>query len=175
MVALNVQTILCAAALLALTWVSPCHAANEGDAILGTWLTDDGGAQIEIVKSGDKYDGEIVWLKEPSYPKDDPEAGKATRDRENPDAAKRNQPMIGLCLLENFEYVGDNKWHKGTIYNPEHGKTYNANLSLPEPNKLKVRGYIGISLLGGSTVWTRQPPPGTEQKAPATPPKEQHK
>jgi hypothetical protein len=90
-----------------------------------------------------------------SYPKDDPEAGKPKHDRKNPDVAKRDQPMIGLRLLADFEYTGDNSWKHGTIYNPEKGKTYRANLSLAKDSSLKIHGYVGISLLGETTVWTR--------------------
>jgi uncharacterized protein (DUF2147 family) len=51
--------------------------------------------------------------------------------------------------------VGDNKYKEGFIYNPENGKDYHANLTLDGADKLKVRGYIGVSLFGETEVWIR--------------------
>jgi uncharacterized protein (DUF2147 family) len=138
--------------------------ADEPDAIIGQWLADDGSARFEIFKADGKYHGKIVWLKDPAYGPADKEPGKPVHDRHNPDASKRNQPLVGLVMLKDFEYTGGNKWEEGTIYNPDSGKTYNANLSLKDPTRLKVHGYIGISLIGGSTIWTRWEGAGQEQK-----------
>jgi uncharacterized protein (DUF2147 family) len=129
--------------------------AEEADAITGQWLTSEGEVRIDIFREDGKYFGKIVWLKEPVYPDDDPEAGKPVRDRENPDPAKRGRPVLGLMLLSHFEYAGNHRWVCGGIYNPENGKTYRADLSLTPEGALKVRGFVGIRLLGRSTVWTR--------------------
>jgi uncharacterized protein (DUF2147 family) len=128
---------------------------DAGDAILGRWLTSEKDARIEIFKSDGKYCGKIAWAKVAVYPKGDSEAGKPKHDRNNPDATKREQPLIGLTLLNNFEYAGENSWTRGSLYNPESGKTYKARLSLSKEGALNVRGYLGVSLLGETTVWTR--------------------
>lgn len=142
-------------AFLVFLFLSTSAHANQADAILGRWLTEKGEAVFEIGKTGEKYVGKIVWLQEPTYDDDDKEAGKPVRDREHPDPEKRNQPIVGSCPLNGFEYTADNTWSKGTIYNADNGKTYKATLSLTEDGQLKVHGYIGISLIGGSTHWTR--------------------
>ena len=128
---------------------------RDANAVVGQWLTSEGGVRIEIFKMDGKYFRKIVWVKERTYPKDDPEAGKPKHDRKNPDVTKRDQPMIGLRLLAGFEYAGDNSWTHGTIYNPENGKTYKANLTLAKDGSLKIHGYVRIPLLGETTVWTR--------------------
>jgi uncharacterized protein (DUF2147 family) len=46
-------------------------------------------------------------------------------------------------------------WEDGKIYDPKNGKTYSCKMTL-EGNELKVRGYVGFSLLGRTTVWTRK-------------------
>ena len=143
--------------------------SEEADGVIGQWLTDDGGARIEIFKENGTYCGKIVWLKEPVYPKEDKEAGKPIRDRNNPDPAKRDQPYVGIYLLRDFAYKGENTWTNGTIYNPENGKTYSAKLRLESKDKLKVRGFIGISLIGGSTFWSRCEEPATPPAAEAKP------
>jgi uncharacterized protein (DUF2147 family) len=53
---------------------------------------------------------------------------------------------------------GDGAWSGGFIYDPNSGKTYRCKLKLKDRNTLKLRGYIGISLLGRTDVWTRQEP-----------------
>jgi uncharacterized protein (DUF2147 family) len=135
---------------------SAAYAANP-DAILGKWLNGKQTAHVEIYKADGKYYGKIVWLKEPVYPADDKQgmAGKTKVDRENPDAAKRNQPILGLVILRNFVFVKDGLWEDGMIYDPENGKDYKCKMTLESPDILNVRGYIGISLLGRTDTWTR--------------------
>ena len=152
-----------------------CHAATEpADAVVGEWLTAEGKGRVEIVKKVNakkqtRYHGRIVWLKEPKYPADDEEAGKTKHDRHNPDAAKRKKPIVGLTMLSNFEYTGDKTWSNGTIYDPENGKTYKCVITMPNPKKLHVRGYIGFSFLGRTTVWTRYVKPKVDKPNADTP------
>ena len=138
----------------------PVVAAEGGDAIVGLWLTapsDNGRARVEVreVEEG-RYDGSIVWLEKPTYPEDDERGmgGQKRVDRENPDPELRQRPILGLKIVEGFEYAGDKQWKDGTIYDPENGKTYRAKAKL-EGDTLKVRGFIGFSLLGRTTEWTR--------------------
>jgi uncharacterized protein (DUF2147 family) len=141
------------------------HAAGtEADAIVGQWFTSEKDARIEIFEVNGKYDGKIVWEKNSIYPAGDPECGKPKHDRENPDVAKRGQPLLGLTLLTGFEYAGGNSWTHGTLYNPEDGNTYKTRLSLTPEGTLKVRGYLGISLIGKTVVWTRYEEPVKAQK-----------
>jgi uncharacterized protein (DUF2147 family) len=134
-------------------------AMADGDGILGVWATEPDGnqAHIEISKVDGLYEGRVVWLEEPVYAEaEGPEwAGKAKVDRENPDPELRSRPAIGLRLMEGFRYSGGNLWHKGTIYDPENGKTYKCKMTLSDDGVLKVRGFIGMSLLGRTTEWTR--------------------
>ena len=83
------------------------------------------------------------------------ENGKPKVDNNNPDKNKQNLPIIGLIILEDFSFDGDDEWKYGTIYDPESGKTYDCNLTLKSKNILHVRGYIGISLFGRTETWTR--------------------
>jgi uncharacterized protein (DUF2147 family) len=82
-------------------------------------------------------------------------AGKPVVDRENSNPDLRSQPLMGLQLMEGFTYNGKDVWEKGTIYNPENGKTYKCKMTLVAPNRLEVRGYVGIPLLGATSIWTR--------------------
>ena len=136
--------------------------AQDGDAILGLWATDpEGGggeAHVRIYKEDGKYFGKIVWLAEPVYPDDDPKGtpGEEKTDLNNPDPDLRGEPVVGLLITRDFVYNGDGLWHKGTIYDPDNGKTYKCKIKYGDSDKvLKVRGYIGVSMLGRTTYWTR--------------------
>lgn len=125
------------------------HKSSE-EQIVGEWLTSNQKAKIKIFKKNNLYYGSISWIKEPL--KD----GKPKLDINNPDTAKRTQPIMGLMLLTAFKYVGDDEWEDGHIYDPEEGKTYSCNMELKDNGKtLHVRGYVGISLMGRTDVWTR--------------------
>jgi uncharacterized protein (DUF2147 family) len=134
--------------------------AAEGDALLGLWATgpadDPDLAHVRISKEGETYAGAIVWLAEPIYGPDDEQGmgGQPKVDRENPDPELKKRPIIGLPLVEGFSYAGKNRWKGGTIYDPNNGKTYSCKLKL-NGDVLKVRGYIGVSLIGRTTQWTR--------------------
>jgi len=131
--------------------------ADEADMLLGGWLTAEGKSKVEVYKCGEKYCGKIVWLKAPQYPAGDPQgmAGKDKIDRENPDPALKNRPLIGILMIQDFIYDGEAEWSEGTIYDPRNGKTYNCKMTLTDENTLEVRGYVGLPLFGKTAIWTR--------------------
>lgn len=123
--------------------------AQEADAILGRWYTENDEAIVEIKKKGATYSGSIIFLKVP-LEKD----GTPKLDKENPDPSKRKQPILGLEFLTGFSY-SNGQWTGGTIYDPESGKTYTAKMYFTGEN-LEVRGYVlGLPFLGRSQIWTR--------------------
>ncbi len=134
--------------------------AADGDAVLGVWATspkDEGGqAHVKIYQEDGKYFGKIIWLAEPVYPPGDQDAGQQKLDRENPDPALRGRPVMGLEIVKDFTYKGDDEWGGGTVYDPAKGKTYKARMRLADNGKvLKLRGYVGIPMFGRTTEWTR--------------------
>jgi uncharacterized protein (DUF2147 family) len=60
-----------------------------------------------------------------------------------------------MVLMKDFEYDSKNVWDDGEIYDPKSGKTYSCKMTLTDPRRLEVRGYVGISLIGRTDVWTR--------------------
>ena len=133
---------------------APARAVDAGS-VIGFWNTQDNDAVFEIYACGSLYCGKITSLEEPDYPPTDKKMpGKPKVDSNNPDPALRNRTLVGLRLIFGFHYEGDNSW-KGMIYNPEDGETYRCNFSMDGENRLKVRGYIGIPLLGKTQTWTR--------------------
>jgi uncharacterized protein (DUF2147 family) len=57
--------------------------------------------------------------------------------------------------MTGFTPAGSGKWENGTIYDPKSGNTYACNMELEGTNTLRLRGYIGISLIGRTEVWKR--------------------
>ncbi|MXV52566.1 DUF2147 domain-containing protein [Pedobacter sp. HMF7647] len=118
------------------------------DAIVGKWLSQHGNGQIQIFKKGDKYFGKLIWLKEPNDDKGNPK-----HDVYNPDTKLRSRPVLGLEILKDFAFE-DGTYEDGTVYDPKSGKTYSCKMTIKD-NKLNIRGYIGISLLGRTEIWSR--------------------
>jgi len=133
------------AILFVLCGFSPLFAQKDADKIVGVWLNQEKDGTVEIFKKGDKYYGKI-------------KTKSSTRefDDKNPDTKLQKRKLIGLEILENFTYSGDNVWEEGTIYDPKSGKTYSCKMTLEKDNKtLNIRGFIGFSMFGRTTVWTR--------------------
>jgi len=141
--------------LVLLAAAVPLWAAS--DDILGTWLNQKQDAKIEVFKCGGNYCGKIVWLKTPTYPTDSKEGTPGTPkiDTKNPDASKRKTPLMNMQIMDGFQFVGDNLWKNGKIYDPDVGKTYSAKATLISHDELNLRGFVGISLLGRTEKWTR--------------------
>lgn len=114
------------------------------DDIVGTWLTEDQTGQIAIYKSNSKYFGKI-------------QDGTSDEhfDVNNPDDARRNDPLIGLVILKDLQFDSGGEWKDGTVYDPKNGKTYKCMLELLDKNKLRITGYIGFTWIGRSEVWHR--------------------
>jgi uncharacterized protein (DUF2147 family) len=84
------------------------------------------------------------------------------QDAHNPDpqcarceGAMKNRPLRGLRILCGLQKNGD-QWSGGTILDPENGKTYQCAIAVEEGGKrLKVRGFIVLSLFGRTEYWVR--------------------
>jgi len=129
--------------------------AGPGD-IFGAWNTAGGDSKLELFKCGTKVCGKIVWLKVPSYidPVDGP-VGKTKVDWKNPNPAVRKRPILGLQVVKGLTARSNYRWDKGTCYDPETGKEYKCKMQLIAPDRLDLRGFIGVSLLGRTFSLTR--------------------
>ena len=120
----------------------------QSDKIEGVWLNEEKDAKIQIYKARDgKFYGKIVWLKDPM------ENGKPKTDKKNPKDQLKAQPLVELVILKGFNMDG-NTYEDGTIYDPNNGKTYDCKMTY-KGKTLAIRGFIGLSLFGRTTVWQR--------------------
>jgi len=118
--------------------------------VVGKWKTidDETGkpkSTVEIYKQDGKIYGKVIEIVDP--------AKQDAICKDCPDDAK-GQPIMGLVILKGLKKDGD-EYSGGTILDPNNGKVYKCLIALENPDKLKVRGYVGFSLLGRSQYWER--------------------
>ena len=136
----------------------PAAAPGVGAAadVIGVWIDHTGRGAIEIVPCGGRLCGYVFWVQDALNQK-----GQPLLDRKNPDPKRRGKPMCGTQVLVNLQKqeparVG-NVWGAGSIYNPEDGEIFDAEIKLTSANELSVLGYLGIKMFGESFVWKRAP------------------
>ncbi len=124
-----------AAALLCLT-VATAAASTPP---IGTWFTQGKGGVVQVRRCGeDALCGIIVGLT-PSP------QGKLPRDYQG-------GPQCRRTLLTNMRPEDDGRWH-GTVTNPEDGRTYDAEIWIGQDGSMRLRGYLGLPLLGITQIW----------------------
>ena len=138
-----------AAILLVAIWTAPQARAAEPE---GLWYAEGGAAQVEIRSCASGLCGRVVWLRSPFD-----ENGCPWRDLQNESESLRERSVLGLEILHGLEPSSDEQavWTNGAIYDPTSGRSYRATLRLRGADRLEVRGYVGIPLLGRTTTWIR--------------------
>src|SRR5882724_13581301 len=106
--------------------------ANSAPNITGDWVTADRNAVVRIASCGIQKCGTVVRVlaRGPAVPQ---------TDLNNPDAALRSRPFVGLKVLSGFTAEAS-AWVNGRAYDPKTGRTYNAKLSLNPDGSLTVTG-----------------------------------
>lgn len=154
--------------LLAAGLLPATIALAASDTPVGTWKTidDETGkakAIVEISAENGALQGKVIEVLQ-SDQGDNPVCKECEGER-------HNQPVEGMTILWGLERDGD-QWEGGHILDPNNGKIYKAKMELTDNGEsLKVRGYIGFSLLGRTQVWQRAEPPApppAPASAPAT-------
>lgn len=119
--------------------------AETPDPAMGLWLTQNERSVIQITPCEAGICGSVYWIID----------GGMQTDANNPDEAKRSAPLCGLPILWGFEKQRAGTWSNGNIYKADDGDLYSANLETQEDGTLKVRGYLGVSWLGKTQIWSR--------------------
>ena len=142
-------------ALLALT-ATALHAQSlpaEARAYLGDWTTygDDGDeaqAVIRLTEENGVLNGRIVRV-------------LPTRQYPNPqfqcdDCRGRSQgaDLRTVPLIEDMTWDED-EFNGGRILDPQNGRSYRAFMRRDGPDRLRVRGVVGVRALGRTQVWRR--------------------
>ena len=125
---------------------------DNGDNILGEYLTDRGGtkSKVRVTKNADgTYNAQVFWV-EKLYD----ESGNKRKDEKNPDKSLRNVDVDQIVLVKGLKYIAEDKeWGDAKIYDPTMGIKVNATAEFTDANTLKLRGTImGI---GKTLYWKR--------------------
>ena len=117
--------------------------------IEGKWKTidDETGQEKSIVEIFKKSDGKYY--------------GKVTQLLIKPANAncvdckddRKNKPILGMEVVRGLKKDG-NEFTGGTITDPKTGKTYKCTITR-SGDKLNVRGYMGISIMGRTQTWQK--------------------
>ena len=128
-------------------------ALAQAPSAVGRWTTIDDETKkpksvITIYEEGGKLFGKIEKLFREPNEEQNPLCDKC-------EGTLKNQPITGMVILRDLKKDGD-EWTGGTILDPANGKTYKAKIAVQDGGKkLKVRGYIGMALLGRTQHWVR--------------------
>jgi uncharacterized protein (DUF2147 family) len=131
-----------AAAVAAVPAPAAADTSHDPKSPIGEWVTEDGEGRVRIRACGQALCGVISA----GDPKD--------TDRHNPDASKRNRPLLGTPVLIDMKSVNNKRW-EGDIYNAKNGKTYASNIMLKGPDVLRVEGCVFGGFFCGGQDWTR--------------------
>ncbi len=123
----------------------------QKQSVLGKWKTidDETGAPkaiVEIYEKSGKIYGKIITVLE-----------EQNKDKlcVNCSGEDKNKPILGMVIIKGLSKEDNNEYGSGKILDPKTGKIYKCFIHLEGNDKLKVRGYIGISILGRTQYWYR--------------------
>ena len=122
----------------------------QSNSVIGKWKTidDETGKPksiVEIYEKSGKIYGKVVDILD---------AEKKKNLCTSCPGEDKNKPVMGLVIIKGLSKDGD-EYNAGKILDPVTGKTYKCFLALDGSDKLKVRGYIGLSLFGRTQTWQR--------------------
>ena len=109
---------------------------------VGLWKTiDDESKQerslVRITETGGVLSGKIEKLTDPA---------RAAAKCEKCDGAKKDQPIVGMTVIEGVKKNADHPyWDGGTILDPESGKVYKARFTPKDGGKtMEMRGFVAF-------------------------------
>jgi uncharacterized protein (DUF2147 family) len=131
--------------LVLLSPLSVAVAGGDAEAQMRGYWQEPLGAIVEVYSCADGLCLRIAQFAPGAHPH---------TDQNNPDPTLRARSLCGLLIGQGF--VASDRQHAagGHLYDPRSGQTYRGALSA-EGNLLRLRGYVGIPLLGRTAVWTR--------------------
>lgn len=132
--------------MLAMTSGALAQSASD---IVGIWETEDGGLKFEVFDAGNEYQARLL------YGKYVMEADNVTfmKDTKNPDEALKSRSLKHVTVLSGLTWQ-DGEWTGGSFYSPRNGTTVSCSAKIVD-DKLHMRGFVGISLLGQTIVFRR--------------------
>ena len=117
--------------------------------VTGFWKTidDRSGSEksvIEIFEQNGKLHGKVIKLLQ----------GATYTTCEKCEGELKDKPLVGMVIIHDLTMT-ETGGTDGSVMDPNSGKTYDLYIELQNPDKLKLRGYIGIPILGRTQYWYR--------------------
>ena len=122
----------------------------QSQSVIGKWKTIDDETHkpksvVEIYEKSGKIYGKVSEIFE---------ADKRNKVCEECSGEDKNKPILGMVIIKGLIKDGD-EYNSGEILDPKNGKIYKCFITLEGNDKLKLRGYIGVSLFGRTQYWYR--------------------
>jgi len=122
----------------------------QGHGVVGKWNTIDDAtgkamSVVEIFEYNNKIYGKVIEILNPK---------NRSKTCANCPGDDHNKPILGLTIIKGLVKDGT-EYNNGKILDPKSGKLYKCYIELESADKLKVRGYLGISLIGRTQYWER--------------------
>ena len=126
---------------------------SQGQNCLGTWKviedkSNEPACILKLYEENGKINGKLLKILKSDTKQKNPMCVNCTDDR-------KDKPVIGMEVVRGMRKKGK-YWSGGRLLDPHTGKTYKCYLELVNKDKIKARGYIGISLLGRTQYWYRE-------------------
>jgi uncharacterized protein (DUF2147 family) len=123
----------------------------NSQSIIGNWKTIDDETKkpksvVEIYEKSGIYYGKVVEIFDKA---------RAKENCTNCTGAEKDKPILGMVILKGLKKDGT-EYNSGKILDPKNGTLYKCKITPNGNDKIEVRGYIGISLLGRTQTWIRQ-------------------
>ncbi|MEM8837581.1 MAG: DUF2147 domain-containing protein [Pseudomonadota bacterium] len=125
-----------AAGFVLALFITPISAEPlEADAILGTYINPDRSRTVKVYKDDGRYFGVIATA---------------------PEIPDGNEG-VGFIVFKDFEFNPEKGvWENGRLDSPMQPKIeFSGRLSIDENGDLIVRGFFGLPVFGGSSVFPR--------------------
>lgn len=124
--------------------------SSPAQSILGKWKTIDdiSGKEkgvVEIYERDGKYFARITEIFDPAH---------RFKKCSLCCCEEKDKPLMGLVIIKDLK-KDDDEYNGGEVLDPKNGKYYDCYIKLVNNDKLKIRGYIGVTLLGRTQYWYR--------------------
>ncbi|QHS56164.1 DUF2147 domain-containing protein [Mucilaginibacter sp. 14171R-50] len=132
--------------------ISQPYTAAGADRVCGKWQMVGESLVIQVYRDGGEFKAKILWFDD----EDDTKPTDYWKDVRNPDPHLRSRKILGLNVVEKLSYnPKTDSWEDGMIYDPKHGRHWNASAYINKDGLLKVKGYWHFKFIGKTLTFKR--------------------
>jgi uncharacterized protein (DUF2147 family) len=138
--------------LVSLLFSSTIVMAQSADPVLGVWKTIDEKTNrpSSFIKIEERH-GELIGTVTELIHDSESSITHCNLCKDE----RKGKPIVGMVIMKGLKKDKSGYWSGGEILDPEEGDIYKVKISTDDGKALRVRGYIGFSLIGRTQVWVR--------------------